>query len=160
MKIRQFTDYSLRVLMYLAIQDQDLVTIREVAERYNISKNHLMKVVQELNLKGYLVATRGKHGGIRLSRDPEDINVGQLVRLMEQDSILVECFGPNNQCVITPACQLKKMLAEAMESFFTCLEQYTLEDLISTPSQPSLIDLLTVPVRIEKSSQGHKAKGL
>ncbi|MFS1525125.1 RrF2 family transcriptional regulator [Microbulbifer sp. 2304DJ12-6] len=155
MRITQFTDYSLRVLMYLALQDQEQVTIREIAERYEISKNHLMKVVQELGLKGYLIATRGKYGGIRLSRAPENINVGQLVRLFEQDSVLVECFGPNNQCVITPACWLKKMFAEAMESFFTCLEQYTLEDLVSGPNQPALINILAFPVRTEKSAQSH-----
>ncbi|WNZ55324.1 Rrf2 family transcriptional regulator [Microbulbifer sp. MKSA007] len=154
MKITQFTDYSLRVLMYLAIQDRELVTIREVAERYQISKNHLMKVVQELNLKGYLIATRGKYGGIRLSRTPEDINVGELVRLLEQDTVLVECFGTNNQCVITPACRLKKMFAEAMENFFICLEQYTLEDLVSGPSQTDLINILAFPAKTERAQQG------
>ncbi|MFA0813396.1 RrF2 family transcriptional regulator [Microbulbifer epialgicus] len=152
MKITRFTDYSLRVLMYLAVQDQDLVTIRGVAERYGISKNHLMKVVQELNAKGYLIATRGKYGGIRLSRAPEHINVGQLVRSMEKDSTLVECFGPNNQCVITPACQLKQMFAEAMESFFTCLDQYTLADLILDSSRHALVNILAIPVGIESTS--------
>ncbi|WP_045859486.1 RrF2 family transcriptional regulator [Teredinibacter purpureus] len=144
MKIKRFTDYSLRVLIYLALKEDELVTIREVAERYQISKNHLMKVVQDLNSKGFLIATRGNSGGIRLSRSPEQINVGQLIRMIEQDSTLVECFGQDNQCVITPACQLKQVFAEAMESFFICLDQYTLADLVLKKHRASLQTLLTI----------------
>ena len=142
MNITRFTDYSLRVLTYLAVKQGELVTIKEVADQYNISKNHLMKVVQQLNAQGYLQATRGKNGGIKLSREPKDINIGEIVRLMEEDSTLVECFGPNNQCVITQACQLKHMFAEAMNRFFECLDQYTLADMLTGNNQPILIKLL------------------
>jgi len=144
MKIKRFTDYSLRVLIYLALKENELVTIREVADRYQISKNHLMKVVQDLNNKGFIIATRGNNGGIRLSRAPEQINIGQLVRITEQDSTLVECFGEDNQCVITPVCQLKRMFDEAMDSFFTCLEQYSLADLSSGEHRVQLKTILLV----------------
>ncbi len=144
MNITRFTDYSLRVLIYLALQGQESITIKDVADRYGISKNHLMKVVQELSAKGYLNATRGKKGGIRLSQDPKQINIGKLVRMIEQDSTLVECFGADNRCVIAPACQLKRMFAEAMDSFFQCLEQYTLADLIAGTNRKRLQQLLIV----------------
>lgn len=144
MNITRFTDYSLRVLMYLALQENELVTIKEVAERYSISKNHLMKIVQELGAKGYLIAMRGKNGGIRLSRPPEEIIIGNIVRTLEQSSTLVECFGADNHCVITPACQLKRMFAEAMESFFKCLDQYTLADLVGGTHKEKLTELLTI----------------
>ncbi|GLX79217.1 HTH-type transcriptional regulator NsrR [Thalassotalea insulae] len=142
MNITRFTDYSLRVLIYLAIDTREIVTIKDVAERYKISKNHLMKVVQELNANGYLTATRGKNGGIRLNRSPAEINIGELVRSLEQGSTLVECFGSDNQCVITPACQLKQMFAEAMEQFFVSLEKYSLHDLVSGQRQNNLYFLL------------------
>ncbi|WIO73891.1 Rrf2 family transcriptional regulator [Porticoccaceae bacterium LTM1] len=144
MNITRFTDYSLRVLIYLALQDDELVTIKEVAERYGISKNHLMKVVQELNIKGYLTAIRGKNGGMRLSRPASEINVGELVRMVEQSSTLVECFGDNNQCVITSACRLKLIFAEAMESFFATLDQYTLADLVAENDKRKLTAILAI----------------
>ncbi len=128
MNVTRFTDYSLRVLIFTALHNGELVTIKEIAEKYEISKNHLMKVVQELSNRGYLIATRGKNGGIRLSKDPAEINIGELVRLQEQGSTLVECFGNDNQCVITPACQLKQIFAQAMEAFFLHLDNYTLAD--------------------------------
>src|SRR5690606_20882837 len=106
MHITLYTDYSLRVLMYIALKGEELSTIREIAASYDISRNHLMKVVQELNNKGYLTALRGKNGGLRLNGRPEDINIGALVRDTERDIALVECLGEKNRCVITPACQL------------------------------------------------------
>lgn len=145
MHIKRFTDYSLRVLIYLALKENELATIKEVAARYQISKNHLMKVVQDLNSKGFIIATRGNNGGIKLSRAPEAINIGQLIRQIEQDSTLVECFGPDNHCVITPSCKLKGILAEAMDSFFTSLEQYTLADILSGKHEQELKEILTLP---------------
>ncbi|MBS3799170.1 MULTISPECIES: Rrf2 family transcriptional regulator [unclassified Pseudoalteromonas] len=144
MNITRFTDYSLRVLIYTALHDGQTVTIKAVAEKYDISKNHLMKVVQELSNKGYLIATRGKNGGIRLGREPSLINVGEIVRLHEQNSVLVECFGSDNQCVITPACKLKTILSKAMEQFFAHLDQYSLADLVNSDSQSELKQLLQV----------------
>lgn len=130
MNITRFTDYALRVLIYLSVSEKDIVTIKDVADSYNISKNHLMKVVQELSAQGFIEATRGKNGGIKLHILPEQINIGNLVREFEQSTTLVECFGSNNQCVITPACQLKKIFSGAKEHFFKYLEKYTLQDLI------------------------------
>ncbi len=132
MNITRFTDYALRVLIFLGVNQQDSVTIKEVAARYGISKNHLMKVVQELSSLGIVEATRGKNGGIRLKLAPEQINIGKLVRKFEQTTPLVECLGTSNQCIITPACQLKHLFAGALEQFFIYLEQYSLQDLIGS----------------------------
>jgi Rrf2 family nitric oxide-sensitive transcriptional repressor len=142
MHITRYTDYSLRVLIYLAINKDGLSTISEIAQSYDISKNHLMKIVQQLNLKGHLLATRGKNGGLRLNRAPSDINIGNLVREIEDKKKLVECFGDNNQCVITPSCQLKGIFAEAQENFFKTLDKYTLHDLVGVNVQYELGELL------------------
>ncbi len=142
MNITRFTDYSLRVLIYLAVHDGKLSTIKEIAESYDISKNHLMKVVQELNVKGVVKAIRGKNGGIKLAKSANDINIGELVRQIEQGENLVECFGNNNQCVITPACQLKNIFAIALESFFKKLDEFTLADLLSNNTGKEIINLL------------------
>ena len=147
MHITRFTDYSLRVLMYLALNPTQQVTIQEIADSYGISKNHLMKVVQELNNKGYLQATRGKNGGLRLRGDPEAINLGTLVRATEQDLSLVECFGNNGLCVITPACQLKRVLAEALEAFLHTLDGYTLADLLPGENISYMRNLLQIEVQ-------------
>lgn len=144
MRITRYTDYSLRVLMYLALKGQKQSTIQEIADSYDISKNHLMKVVQALNNQGYLIASRGKNGGLRLNGEPADINIGELVRGTEQDLALVECFGSENSCTITPACQLKKVLAEALEGFFKVLDQYTLADLLPRKRRTTLIRLLEI----------------
>lgn len=144
MHITRYTDYSLRVLMYLALKDEQLSTIREIADSYDISKNHLMKVVQELNAKGYLIATRGKNGGLRLAGAPEAINIGALVRDTEQDFALVECFGDSGACVITPACQLKRVLGEALEAFFAVLDQYTLADILPGGKARAMTRLLNI----------------
>jgi Rrf2 family nitric oxide-sensitive transcriptional repressor len=142
MYITRYTDYSLRVLMYVALKGEEISTIAEIAESYNISKNHLMKVVQELNAKGYLIALRGKNGGLRLNGLPEDINIGALVRITEQDLAIVECFGDTQGCAITPACQLKMIFAQALEAFFNVLDQYSLADLLPPKKKSALIKLL------------------
>ncbi|HEY7866669.1 MAG TPA: Rrf2 family transcriptional regulator, partial [Psychromonas sp.] len=118
----------------------------EIAQSYHISKNHLMKIVQQLNVKGHLLAIRGKNGGIKLNRSPSDINIGSLVREMEDDNKLVECFGDNNHCVISPSCQLKSIFAEAQGSFFDTLDKYTLADLVSVKQQTELGELLAIDV--------------
>ena len=146
MHITRYTDYSLRVLMYLAVHQDRLSTINEIALSYDISKNHLMKIVQQLNVKGYLLAIRGKNGGIKLNRLPSDINIGELVREIEDKNKLVECFGDNNQCVITPGCQLKGIFAEAQESFFKVLDKYTLQDISGADAQHTLTQILVTDV--------------
>lgn len=142
MHITRYTDYALRVLMYVGLKGDEISTIREIADSYGISENHLMKVVQELNAHGYLVATRGKNGGVRLNGKPESINIGALVRHTEQDFALVECMGNSNNCVLTPACQLKLILSEALENFFATLDGYSLADLLTPQKQPQLAQLL------------------
>lgn len=144
MRITRYTDYSLRVLMYLAQKGETLSTIAEIAASYDISRNHLMKVVQELNSKGYLIATRGKNGGLRLNGKPENINVGALIRDTEQDLELVECFGSNNHCIITPVCQLRAALAEALDAFFAKLDEYTLADLLPQEKAADMMQLLRI----------------
>ncbi|MEQ6886373.1 Rrf2 family transcriptional regulator [Salicola sp. Rm-C-2C1-2] len=146
MRVTSYTDYSLRVLMYVSLQGDRLATIQEVADRYRISKNHLMKVVHQLTRKGYLDSIRGKKGGIRLRMASSDVNLGVLVREMEPDLNLVECFGPDNTCVISPVCSLKGILSEALEAFLATLDRYTLSDLISENNAPQLIRLLNIPV--------------
>lgn len=153
MKITRFTDYALRVLIYLALYEGKKVTIKDVAERYGISKNHLMKVVHELGMKGYIDTIRGKNGGMQLGLTPNDINIGVLVRMMEEDSVLVECFDANNTCVILPGCALKGMLKEAMECFFKSLEQYTLADLVNGGKREKVLKRI---LTIDQLEQGGK----
>src|SRR5690554_5125665 len=138
MYLTRYTDYSLRVLMYLALKGENISTISEIANSYRISKNHLMKVVQALNIKGYIIAVRGKNGGLHLRGSPQDINIGTLVRETEQGLTLVDCFAGGPGCVITPACQLRIILAEALENFFETLDQYSLADLLPGAAQTEL----------------------
>lgn len=142
MHITRYTDYSLRVLIYLSAQTERLVTIQEIADSYGISRNHLMKVVHQLNRKGYIETVRGKNGGMRLHMAPADINIGVLVRETEQGLGLVECLSPGNLCTITPVCGLKAMFAEALDAFFSVLDRYTLADVIREAHQPQLLRLL------------------
>ncbi len=146
MHITRYTDYSLRVLIYLAINKDQITTISTIAESYAISKNHLMKIVQQLNLKGYLIATRGKNGGLKLNRAASEINIGALVREFEDGNKLVECFGSDNQCVITPSCQLKQIFAKAQENFFITLDDYCLADLVDANSAQQLSEILAIEV--------------
>lgn len=144
MHVTRYTDYSLRVLMYLALQNDRLATIQEIATSYDISKNHLMKVVHQLTQKGYVESVRGKNGGLRLHSKPDDINIGVLVRETEQDMNLVECFSEQNKCCITPVCELKNILAEALTAFLNTLDQYTLADIMPDHQKPQLLRLLQI----------------
>ena len=144
MHITRYTDYSLRVLVYLAVQGEELATIQQIADSYEISKNHLMKVVHQLNKKGYIETVRGKKGGMRLQMAPEDINVGILVRETEQELCVVECFSSRNACRITPVCGLKSMFGEALAAFLEVLDRYTLADIIHDQHRPQLLRLLQI----------------
>lgn len=132
MRLTSYTDYSLRVLIYLALKKEDeLGTIKEIAETYHISKNHLMKIIHELGKLGYIETIRGRNGGIRLAKLPKEINIGEVVSTTEEDFHIVECFNrENSYCVITPTCKLKNVLFEALQAFLNVLKGYTLEDLI------------------------------
>lgn len=162
MKLTNYSDYALRSLIYLAVkpEPQALSNISDIADSYQISKSHLTKIIHQLGQLGYIETVRGKNGGIRLARAPEDINLGLLIKQVEPDFSLVECFAatvpsddnveqqglpitlideladrskPNSKlgCVISPACQLKGVFFEAITAFITVLERYTLADIIS-----------------------------
>ena len=134
MRISMFTDYSLRVLIQAAVRHPNKVTIEEVASAYGISRNHLIKVINELGRAGFLVTQRGRSGGFTLARPADRINIADVVKFGESGQPLVECFDPaNNACVITPACRLKGMLSEAQRAFFEVLGRYTVADICNKP---------------------------
>ncbi|WP_338473074.1 Rrf2 family transcriptional regulator [Niallia sp. XMNu-256] len=132
MRLTNYSDYALRVLIYLAVKNNnELATIKEIADSYDISKNHLMKIIHDLGKLGFIETIRGRNGGIRLAIQPKDINIGEVVSKTEEDFHIVECFDKGkNYCIITPACKLKHVLHEALQAFIAVLKQYTLEDLV------------------------------
>lgn len=141
MRLNVQTDYALRLLMHLAVNKDALVTIAETADHYRISRNHLMKVAYILGREGFVETVRGRSGGLRLARPAREIGVGDVVRRMEGDFALVECFQDGKgECLITPACKLKGVLHEAMAAFIATLDQYSIHDL--TARNPGLKTLL------------------
>ncbi|ANU20322.1 Rrf2 family transcriptional regulator [Planococcus plakortidis] len=132
MRLTMYTDYSLRVLIYLGTkEDGKLTTIQEISDAYHISKNHLMKVTFELGKAGFIETVRGRGGGIRLADRPENINVGTVVRRMEEDFHLVECFSSEtNTCPISPICGLRGVLGKALHAYLAVLDEYNLQDLL------------------------------
>jgi Rrf2 family transcriptional regulator, nitric oxide-sensitive transcriptional repressor len=131
MQLTQFTDYSLRALIYLGVHTDRLCTIAEIAGSYRISENHMMKVVQRLSAAGYIETVRGKGGGMRLAREPALINLGEVVRDMEERFDIVECFDAHKQdCPLLPSCTLKSVLADARRNFLATLDARTLKDVI------------------------------
>ena len=126
MKLTLFTDYSIRVLLHLAARPDRLCSIAEVAQAYRISQNHLMKVVNDLARSGYIDSVRGRGGGIRLGRPPEEINIGALVRHTEEGFNLVDC----GSCALAPACGMTGVLKEALGAFLAVLDRYSLADLM------------------------------
>lgn len=154
MRLTQWTDYTLRVLMYCAACQgrEQPVTITEIAENYGISRSHLTKIVHELGAKKLLETTRGRGGGIRLVKAASEINLGEVVRATETDFNMVECFDPaTNQCRLSRHCRLKGILSQAMESYFSVLDGVTLEDLVATQ---------TASVSQPKSRTGRNIPGL
>ena len=132
MRLSEYTDYTLRVLMYCAAHRQQLVTIGELAEHHGVSKNHLMKVVNDLARQGLIETTRGRGGGLRLSKDPAAIRIGDVVRATETDFRLVECFDPRtNLCILAPSCRLKHLFDDALQAYFKALDGATLADMTS-----------------------------
>lgn len=129
MRLTAFSDYALRLLMYAATQDR-LITIEETAQVYKISRGHLMKVANLLTRGGYLTGVRGRSGGLILAKKPQDIRLGDVIRIAEPDFALVECFNSGNQCTITKCCRLPDVLNEALAAFVGTLDRYTLADLI------------------------------
>lgn len=134
MRLTVYTDYALRLLMYVAVKADGLATIAEVADAYGISKNHLMKVAHQLSTAGYLSAVRGRGGGLGLGKPAAAIGLGEVVRLTEPDMDIVPCFHPENQdCPLRRACRLKGALDRARLAFMAVLDDYTLDDLTARP---------------------------
>jgi Rrf2 family nitric oxide-sensitive transcriptional repressor len=138
MRLAEYTDYTLRVLMYCAARPQQLVTISELAERHAVSRNHLMKIVNDLGRQGVLETARGRGGGLRLKQDPSKIRIGDVVRAAETDFRLVECFDPgSNECTLTPSCRLKGLFNAALRAYFKELDGMTLADMVLPASAPA-----------------------
>ncbi len=132
MQLTHYTDYSLRALIYLGLNDHRRCTIREIAVAYGISENHLMKLIHQLGQEGFITTTRGKNGGLELARPASEINLGDVVRVTEGHFQLVECFAgrEKNTCPIAGPCRLTGVLEEGLQAFFDVLDRYTLEDML------------------------------
>lgn len=142
MRMTVLSDYSLRVLMYLAARPERLVTISEIADAYGISQNHLMKVVHGLGRSGYVETVRGRGGGMRLGMAADKITVGAVLRTVEDDFDLVECLGEDDTCRITKVCRLKRVLQKALQAYFEELDRWTIADIVARPKV--LLDALCV----------------
>lgn len=138
MRLSEYTDYSLRVLMYCALDPQRQVTVAELAEHHGLSKNHLMKIVNDLARQGLLETTRGRGGGLRLLKPPAEIRIGDVVRAAETDMRLVECFDPaTNACTLTASCRLRQVFGDALQAYMRALDSATLADITATPGAPA-----------------------
>ncbi|QAU35358.1 Rrf2 family transcriptional regulator [Janthinobacterium sp. 17J80-10] len=135
MRLTTYTDYALRTLMYLAVNRDRLVTIQDIADLHGIAKNHLTKVVHQLGLLGLVETIRGRNGGLRLGREPAEINIGEVVRSTETDFFMAECFDADNVgCAYSAACTLKGVLGEATAAYLRVLDGVTLEILMKKPA--------------------------
>jgi Rrf2 family nitric oxide-sensitive transcriptional repressor len=143
MRLTVYSDYALRVLMYLAVKHEGLTTIAEIAGSYDISENHLMKVAHQLGVAGYVETIRGRGGGLRLAKPVEAIGLADVVRITEPDMAIVSCFKPvDAPCTIRPCCVLRRALERARDAFMAVLEDYTLGDLVKPRTR--LADLLGI----------------
>jgi len=133
MRLTNFSDYALRLLMFAASHHQRLITIEETSRVFGISRGHLMKVANQLTREGYLKAVRGRSGGLSLARPAGDIRIGEVISVTEPDFAIAECYGGNNCCLITPRCRLRAALGEALSAFLGTLNRYTLADLVLRP---------------------------
>lgn len=131
MRLTSYTDYALRTLMYLAANRDQLVTIQDIADAHGIAKNHLTKVVHQLGLLGVIETVRGRNGGLKLGREPKDINIGEVVRHTETDFFMAECFDAEMQgCVYSASCALKGVLGRATTAFLEVLDDVTLDKML------------------------------
>lgn len=147
MRLTLYTDYSLRVLLYLSGREDEIVTISELADFYKISRNHLVKVVHSLGLKGYILTTRGRHGGLKLARPAKEIPIGEVVRSTEPDFHLIDCCNPaTDKCVISRPCSLRSIIVNAQAGFLDVLDKYTIADVAkeSKKARPSFRSVLII----------------
>ncbi|MBW3098297.1 Rrf2 family transcriptional regulator [Pseudohoeflea coraliihabitans] len=141
MRLTLHTDYALRMLVYLAINEKQASRVSDVAASYRLSRNHLLKVALNLSRLGYVTTSRGRNGGISLARPACEINLGAVVRAIEEDFSLVECLrADGGSCVIAPVCRLKGVVQQAMQAFLAVLDRYTIADL--TRNRELLVELL------------------
>ena len=141
MRITRYADYALRVLIYVGGNPERAVTIAEIAERYRISRSHLMKVVNRLVREGFLIGQRGKGGGLHLAMPAGSIRVGEVLRMMESDQVLVECMASPQSCLVDRGCRLRSALDQALEAFYEVLDRYTLRDLLDNPLTLQIVRL-------------------
>jgi len=153
MRLTDYTDYSLRTLMYLGMHRDRLVTIQDIADSYAISKSHLMKVVHQLGLTGLVETVRGRSGGLRLGKEPEQINIGDVVRRTEPDFMMVECFNRDlNECILSPSCALQGVLAKATQAYLEALSRFTLADLLRDSDSLHRIVKLHPPAKTKEKA--------
>jgi Rrf2 family nitric oxide-sensitive transcriptional repressor len=133
MRLTDYTDYALRILMHLGAHPGQIITSREISRVHGISHNHLTKIVHQLGQLGVLVNLRGRAGGIRLARPPEQIMLGSVIRMTEPDFQMVECFAHDSSCVLAGRCKLKCLLSEATGAYFERLDKTPLSALLSLP---------------------------
>jgi len=150
MHLTTFSDYTMRVMMYLGIQHGQLVKISDIAQAYKISENHLMKVVHHLAQRGYIETVRGKGGGLRLVLEPSAVNIGEMIRISEGDTPLLPCLGPNGTCSIQSSCKLMGILREAQVALYAVLDKYTLVDLLQQEESLSRILIHLKPLTLAK----------
>ena len=149
MRLTSFTDYTLRTLLHLGMYRDRLVTIQEIADLHSISKNHLMKVVYQLGLSGVVETVRGRNGGLRLKLEPEQINLGAIVRATESDFYMAECFNPAGApCGLIRDCRLKNVLSDATKAYLAVLDEQTLATLLPAPPPA------TTPITMHRRARG------
>ena len=135
MQLTLYTDYSFRVLLYLGLNRDRLCTIAEISERCAATQNHLVKVVHNLGREGYIQTMRGRTGGIKLKKEPEEISLTEIIRCTEVNLNIAECLRENNTCLITEVCKIKNIFEEAQNQFIETLDQYTVADLLKNKEQ-------------------------
>lgn len=149
MRLTDYTDYALRVLLYLSVRPAGLSTIQEISDAYGVSKNHLMKIVQHLGELGWVETVRGRNGGLRLAEHSHALTVGEIVRKTENDFAIVGCFGPTDEghkgCVIQSHCRLQGVFAAARDAFLAELDKHTIGELAHPANE--LARLLNIPDR-------------
>jgi len=159
MRLTDYTDYTLRTLMYLGFNRDRLVTIQDIADLHGISKNHLMKVVHQLGLSGMVETVRGRNGGLKLNKNPAEINIGEVVRNTETDFDMAECFDrENNSCVYSPSCTLKGVLDSATSAYLAVLDGVTLDDLLKKDAKRANRSAASSSMRIHPAVNEKNAK--
>jgi len=146
MKLTAYTNYALRMLMYVALKDGQPATVKEIADAYKISANHLKKAAIEMTKHGYLDTLQGRYGGYILALDPQMIRIGDVVRITEGDMEMVECFNPQtNTCPLIELCRFSRLFKKALKAFLDVIDEVTLADMITTPKELQVLLQISPP---------------